>query len=53
MALKNETVKKRLGDLGTEPVPPGDVTPQALRAQLEAQIDKWGKVVKAARIPLE
>ena len=36
-----------------EPVPPQDATPGALRAQLGAQIDKWGKVVKAARIPLE
>ena len=52
-ALRSDAVKKRLGDLGTEPVPPQDVTPAALRAHLEAQIDKWGKVVKAARIPLE
>jgi tripartite-type tricarboxylate transporter receptor subunit TctC len=52
-ALRSDFVKKRLGDLGTEPVPPQDVTPEALRAQLESQIDKWGKVVKAARIPLE
>ncbi len=52
-ALRSDLVKKRLGDLGTEPVPPQDVTPEALRAQLESQIDKWGKVVKAARIPLE
>jgi tripartite-type tricarboxylate transporter receptor subunit TctC len=53
VALTSDTVKKRLADLGTEPVPPQDVTPEALRAHLEAQLDKWGKVVKAARIPLE
>lgn len=52
-ALRSDAVKKRLGDLGTEPVPPQDVTPGALRTHLEAQIDKWGKVMKAARIPLE
>ncbi|HYF56005.1 MAG TPA: tripartite tricarboxylate transporter substrate-binding protein [Salinarimonas sp.] len=52
-ALASNLVKQRLADLGTEPVPPADVAPEPLRAHLKDQIDKWGAVIKAARIPLE
>jgi tripartite-type tricarboxylate transporter receptor subunit TctC len=47
-ALKDANVKLRLAELGTEPVPQDRATPQALQAQLKAEIDKWGPVIKKA-----
>ncbi|HEY8566962.1 MAG TPA: tripartite tricarboxylate transporter substrate-binding protein [Beijerinckiaceae bacterium] len=47
-ALRDETVKQRLADLGTEPVKQDDATPDALRAHLKAQVEKWAAVIKAA-----
>ena len=45
-AVKDPTVKKRLSDLSTEPVSPDRATPDALRAHLKAEIDKWGPIIK-------
>ncbi len=47
-ALKDSNVKLRLADLGTEPVPQAKATPEALRAHLKAEIDKWGPIIKKA-----
>jgi tripartite-type tricarboxylate transporter receptor subunit TctC len=47
-ALRDSNVKLRLADLGTEPVAQERATPQALQAQLKAEIDKWGPVIKKA-----
>jgi tripartite-type tricarboxylate transporter receptor subunit TctC len=47
-ALKDSNVKLRLADLGTEPVPQTKATPEALRAHLKAEIDKWGPIIKKA-----
>ena len=47
-ALKDANVKLRLAELGTEPVAQERATPQALQAQLKAEIDKWGPVIKKA-----
>jgi tripartite-type tricarboxylate transporter receptor subunit TctC len=47
-ALKDANVRLRLAELGTEPVPQDRATPQALQAQLKAEIDKWGPVIKKA-----
>lgn len=46
--LKDETVIKRFADLGTEPVPLEQATPEALKAHLVAEVAKWGPVIKAS-----
>ena len=43
-------VIERLAALGTEPVKPDLATPQALRRQLEAEVAKWGQVIRAAGV---
>jgi len=47
-ALKDANVKLRLAELGTEPVAQNRATPEALKTQLKAEIDKWGPVIKKA-----
>jgi tripartite-type tricarboxylate transporter receptor subunit TctC len=47
-ALKDPTVIQRFADLGTEPVAQSKATPEALGAQLKAEIAKWSPVLKAA-----
>ncbi|MBI5936256.1 MAG: tripartite tricarboxylate transporter substrate binding protein BugD [Betaproteobacteria bacterium] len=49
-ALRDDTVKQRFGDLGTEPVAQKDVTPAALRGLLKSEIDKWGPIIKKAGV---
>jgi tripartite-type tricarboxylate transporter receptor subunit TctC len=48
VALKDENVKKRFADLGTEPVPLEKATPEYLRKHLEAEIKKWGPIIQKA-----
>ena len=50
IALKDEKVIARFGDLGTEPVPQELATPAALKKQLASEIAKWGPVIKAAGV---
>ena len=50
VALKDATVKQRFGDLGTEPVAENRATPEALRAHLKAEIDKWSPIIKKAGV---
>jgi tripartite-type tricarboxylate transporter receptor subunit TctC len=47
-ALKDANVKLRLADLGTEPGPQAKATPEALRAFLKSEIDKWAPIIKKA-----
>ena len=47
-ALEDEKVIERMADLGTVPVPAGQVTPAALQAQTESETLKWRPVVQAA-----
>ncbi len=47
-ALKDDTVKKRFADLGTLPEPAERATPEAHRAYLKAEVEKWAPVIKAA-----
>ena len=47
-ALKDATVKQRFADLGTQPEPPNRATPEAHRAQLKAEVEKWAPIIKAA-----
>ena len=49
-ALKDSNVKLRLADLGSEPVAQAKATPEALRAFLKSEIDKWGPIIKKAGI---
>ena len=47
-ALKDPDVVKRMKDLGAEITPVSKQTPEGLRTHLTAEIDKWGKVIRAA-----
>ena len=47
-ALRDATVKQRFADLGTEPVAEARATPEALRAHLKVEIDKWAPIIKKA-----
>ena len=47
-ALKDPLVKTRFAELGTEPVAAERARPEALRAHLKTEIDKWAPVIKAA-----
>jgi tripartite-type tricarboxylate transporter receptor subunit TctC len=49
-ALKDGTVKQRFADLGTEPIAQERATPEALRAQLKSEIDRWGPIIKKAGV---
>ena len=49
-ALKDATVKQRFAQLGTEPVAENRATPEALRAHLKAEIDKWAPIIKKAGV---
>jgi tripartite-type tricarboxylate transporter receptor subunit TctC len=47
-ALKDEKVIERFASLGTEPVAQSEATPDALKAQLTAELAKWAPVIKAS-----
>jgi tripartite-type tricarboxylate transporter receptor subunit TctC len=49
-ALKNPKIIERFASLGAEPVPQAQATPAALRAQVEAEVPRWGAVIKAAGV---
>jgi len=49
-ALQDDMVKQRIADLSSEIVPMEKVTPEALRTHLASEVDKWGKVIRAAGI---
>ena len=48
VALKDPTVKQRFADLGTEPVADNRARPEALRAHLKSEIDRWGPIITKA-----
>ncbi|WP_019142504.1 tripartite tricarboxylate transporter substrate binding protein BugD [Noviherbaspirillum massiliense] len=50
VALKDQTVKQRFAELGTEPVPADRATPEALRSHLKAEVDKWAPIIKKAGV---
>ena len=49
-ALQDDMVKRRIADLSSEIVPMDKVTPEALRTHLASEVEKWGKVIRAAGI---
>ena len=53
VALKDDNVKQRLAELGTEPVAQDRATPDALRKQLKSEIDNWAPVIKKAGVYAE
>ena len=49
-ALADETVRKRIADLGSLPPKPDEQGPEALRRLVAGDVEKWGKVIQAAGI---
>jgi tripartite-type tricarboxylate transporter receptor subunit TctC len=49
-ALVDQKVIDRLADLATTPVPPDRVSPEALKATIDAEIAKWRPLVEAAGV---
>ncbi len=49
-ALKDATVKKRFADLGSEPVAENRATPEAHRAFLKAETERWAPIIKKAGV---
>ena len=43
-------VVERFAALGTEPVPPAQTTPDALRSQLSAEVQRWDAAIKKAGV---
>jgi tripartite-type tricarboxylate transporter receptor subunit TctC len=52
-ALADPAVRSRLADLGREPFPPEQQTPEALGALVKADAEKWWPVIKELRIKAE
>ena len=52
-SLQDSHVKQRLAESSSEIVPVDKQTPEALRTHLQAEIDKWGKVIRAAGVQAE
>ncbi|MCF6367975.1 tripartite tricarboxylate transporter substrate-binding protein [Rhizobium halophilum] len=48
VALADPNVAARFAELGTEPSPQSDATPDALKAKLEGEIARWKPVIEAA-----
>jgi tripartite-type tricarboxylate transporter receptor subunit TctC len=49
-ALKDPEIIARFAELGTEPEPQSRATPEALRAHLKSEIEKWSPIIKKAGI---
>jgi tripartite-type tricarboxylate transporter receptor subunit TctC len=49
-AVQDNTFKTRIAELGAVAVPVAKVNPESLRKQLEAEIAKWGSIIKTAGI---
>jgi tripartite-type tricarboxylate transporter receptor subunit TctC len=52
-ALADQTVRKRLTDIGQEIFPRDKQTPEALYAFHKAETEKWWPIIKAAGIKSE
>jgi tripartite-type tricarboxylate transporter receptor subunit TctC len=47
-ALRDPDLVKRFNDINTEPVPQDQATPEALKAQLISEVDRWAPLIRAA-----
>ncbi len=52
-ALGDPGVKKQMDNLGLEPTPKDQLTPEALGARQKAEIAKWWPIIKAADIKVD
>jgi len=50
VAVKDPTFKTKLAELGAEPVPVAKATPESLQKHLQAEINKWGPIIKKAGV---
>jgi tripartite-type tricarboxylate transporter receptor subunit TctC len=50
VALEDRGVIDRMADLGTAPVPPEEVTPQAHTSKLKEQIELWTPIIEDAGV---
>ncbi len=53
VAIKDETVKKRITELSSDLVTADKATPESLRKHLTAEVARWDKVIKAAGVTAE
>ncbi|MGZ5038926.1 MAG: tripartite tricarboxylate transporter substrate binding protein BugD [Usitatibacter sp.] len=49
-ALRDPGTIAKFAELGGEPVPQGRATPEALRAHLKSEIEKWSPIIKKAGV---
>jgi tripartite-type tricarboxylate transporter receptor subunit TctC len=49
-ALQNNILKRRYAEFGAEAVSRDKATPEALRAHLKSEVDRWGPTIKKAGI---
>ena len=50
VALADPHVKQRFAELGTEPSPAAQATPEALSQHLKQQIDLWRPIIQKAGV---
>lgn len=53
VAIKDETVRKRITELSSDLVSADKATPDSLRKHLTAEVARWDKVIKAAGVTAE
>jgi tripartite-type tricarboxylate transporter receptor subunit TctC len=46
-ALRDPELMKRFNDINTDVVPQDQATPQALKAKLDSEVDRWAPIIKA------
>jgi tripartite-type tricarboxylate transporter receptor subunit TctC len=51
--LDNPAMRKRLEELGLEILPPEQRSPEYLAKFLPQEVERWGKVIKAAGISVD
>jgi tripartite-type tricarboxylate transporter receptor subunit TctC len=49
-AVQDPAFRRRLAELGAEPVPVAKATPESLRALLRAEIDKWTPIIRQSGV---
>src|SRR2546429_1310225 len=47
-ALRDPDLVERFNEINTEPVPQDQATPEALKAQLISEVDRWAPLIRAA-----
>jgi tripartite-type tricarboxylate transporter receptor subunit TctC len=52
-ALKTARVQQRLKEIGSDLIPPEQMTPEYLRQFVASEIEKWGRVIKTTGIQLD